>query len=97
MAGNIAKIQQSSEWAATNLRDARNTAVLLPESDLKPPLIKFITNGVGDATALDRLIINLFNDVLNMQQAQFNTRIITHPEKQELKLCQKEKAQQSEN
>jgi hypothetical protein len=95
MAGNIAKIQQSTEWAATNLRDASNTAIQLPDSDLKLPLLKFISNGIGDATATDRLVINLFNDVLNMQQAQFNTRLSTHPEKEYLNLCKKEKAQQA--
>src|SRR6266581_8588819 len=78
MAGNIAKIQQSTACASTNLKDAHNTATQLSESDLKQPLLKFISNGVGDATATDRLVINLFNDVLNMQQAQFNTRIVTH-------------------
>lgn len=93
MAGNIAKIQQSTAWARTNLRDASNTAAQLPESDLKVVLLRFISNGVGDATATDRLMVNLFNDVLNMQQAQFNTRIVTHPERDDLELYNKEQSQ----
>lgn len=95
MAGNIAKIQQSTAWARTNLRDACNTASQLPESELKVALIKFISNGIGDATATDRLMINLFNDVLNMQQAQFDTRIVTHPERDDLELYKKEQSQMS--
>jgi hypothetical protein len=95
MAGNIAKIQQSTAWASTNLRDAHNTAAQLPESTLKIPLLKFISNGLADATATDRLVINLCNDVLNMQLAQFNTRKITHPERDVLELYKKEQAQTS--
>jgi hypothetical protein len=94
MAGNIAKIQQSSEWAAANFRYAQNTAIELKDSEQKSPLLQYISNGIGDAVATDRLVINLFNDVLNMQQAQFNTRIITHPEKEDLKFYNKEKEQQ---
>ena len=93
MAGNIAKIQQSTAWATNNIRDSHNTAAQLPETELKLPLLRFISNGLGDATAIDRLIINLFNDVLIMQQAQFNTRIVTHPERDFLDLYKKEQAQ----
>jgi hypothetical protein len=93
MAGDIAKIQQSAAWAKTNLKDALNTASQFPDSDLKPPLLKFISNGIGDATATDRLTVNLFNEVLIMQEAQFKTRIVTHPEREELELYKKEKTQ----
>ncbi|WP_133992279.1 hypothetical protein [Dinghuibacter silviterrae] len=93
MAGNIAKIQQSTEWAATNMRDAHNSAIRLPDSELKIELLGFISRGFGDATATDRLVTNLFNDVLNLQEAQFKTRIVTHPERDELKLYKMERDQ----
>jgi hypothetical protein len=93
MAGDIAKIHRSSTNTVLNLRDALNTAVLLPETDHKPALLKFLTDGYGDAYATDRSIVNLFNGVITMQEAQFDTRIIKHPERNELDLYKKEQAQ----
>lgn len=93
MAGNIAKIQQSTAWAKTNARDAHNTTALLPDSDLKVTLLKFLLNGMGDATATDRLVTNLFNDALTMQESQFKTRIVKHPERDMFDLYKKEQAQ----
>jgi hypothetical protein len=93
MAGNIAKIQQSTAWARTNTRDAHNTAALLPDSELKITLLKFLSNGMGDATATDRLVTNLFNDALTMQESQFKTRIVKHPERDILNLYIMEQAQ----
>jgi len=93
MAGDIAKIHQSASWARANLRDAHNTAIQLAESELKQPLLTFISNGLGDASAADQLLVNLFNSVLNIQKGEFDTRIVTHPERNELYLYNKEQAQ----
>ena len=92
-AGNIAKIHQSSSWAVANSRDARDVAVQLPESELKPKLLKFMCDGIGDVYATDRSLTNLYNDVLNMQEAQFGTRDVTHPQRDELEIYKKEQAQ----
>ena len=65
--------------------------IRITESEHKPALIKFLTDGYGDAYATDRSIVNLFNGVLTMQEAQFDTRTIKHPERDELELYKKEK------
>lgn len=46
--------------------------------------------GLGDAAASARLCVPLFNNMLSAQKAQFNTRIITHPQKDKLGLCVEE-------
>lgn len=97
LAGNAAKIQQSTDWAYNNCRDAINGIAELPESPLKPELIRFIANAEGDAKAADRLIINLFNEILSDQEAQFGSREIKHPEEDELLLVTKEKSKSYEN
>lgn len=84
--GNIAKIQQSTNWAMNNFRNARAIAVQLPDSDMKAQLITKICDGLGDAVAADRMVINLFNQVITAQNAQFDNSEVSHPDKKDLNL-----------
>ena len=89
-AGNICKVQQSTEWALNNFREVQKLTVELEDSEIKKEIIKKVSDGQADAAAADRLAINLFGDFMTMQEAQFNTREIKHPEKNELNLWKKE-------
>lgn len=88
--GNICKIQQSTRWAFENFRNTQKLIVQLPESELKDKLVVMVSDGQGDASASDRMLINLLNELLTVQEAQFGTRVISHTEKDELELANKE-------
>jgi hypothetical protein len=89
--GNICKIQQSTRWAFQNFRNAQKLLVKLPDSELKQNLVLIVADGQGDASASDRMLINLLNELLTVQEAQFGSRDISHTEKNELELANKEK------
>lgn len=93
MGGNICKIQQSTRWAFENFRNIQKLAVMLPDSEIKSELVILISNGQGDASASDRMLINLLNELLTVQEAQFQTREIKHTEKHELEMVMKENIQ----
>ena len=89
-AGNLCKVQQSTEWAFVNFQHAQKLAVELADSKEKKELIIKISNGQGDAAAADRLVINLFEQFMTIQESQFKLKDISHPEKKELRLWSKE-------
>jgi hypothetical protein len=89
-AGDVCKIQQSTEWAHNHLREIMKLTVGLPNSLEKSMMQQKITQAQGDVTAADRLTISLFNSLLSHQQSQFQTRDIRHPEKANLELWLKE-------
>jgi ABC-type amino acid transport substrate-binding protein len=89
-AGNLCKVQQSTEWAFANYREAQKLAVELKDSEIKKELIKKLSDGQGDAASADRLVINLFQQFMTLQDAQFDMKDISHPEKKELVLWKKE-------
>jgi ABC-type amino acid transport substrate-binding protein len=89
-AGNLCKIQQSTEWAFKNFREIQKLAVELSDSEIKKDLIKKVSDGQGDAAAADRLVINLFEQFMTIQESQFGSKEIKHPEKHELNLWLKE-------
>ena len=89
IAGNLAKIHQSTGWADNHFRQIQREAVELAESEGKKKIIIGVSDGQGDSTSADRMVINLFNELLSYQEAQFGTREITHPERT-LELIQKE-------
>ena len=66
---------------------------MLPDSEIKSELVILISNGQGDASASDRMLINLLNELLTVQEAQFQTREIKHTEKHELEMVMKENIQ----
>lgn len=88
--GDVAKIEQSCTWAWTNVRDAHKQAIKIPDCDQKEQILVFLGNALGDTGASARMCSGLFNQLLGFQEAQFNTRIISHPEKDTLALSQLE-------
>jgi hypothetical protein len=88
IAGNLAKIKQSTAWAFNNFRVAQSEAVKLTNSENKNELLIKIADGQGDAASADRMIVNLLNEILTLQEGQFGTREITHPEKNVLEAAQ---------
>lgn len=95
VAGNLAKVQQSTGWADANFQGIQRDVINLSESETKSKIIIGVTNGRGDAAGADRMVVNLFNELLTFQEAQFGTREITHPERN-LDLIQKELTNQAE-
>lgn len=89
-AGNICKSQQSTEYAFWNFKNIQKNAIELNDSDYKKEISKLASDGQGDAASADRLLINLFNEFLSLQELQLGERDIKHPEKNELKLWEKE-------
>jgi hypothetical protein len=88
--GEVAKIEQSCKWAWNHTRNSSKIVATLPNSEEKTILINALVDGNGDAVASMRLCQSLFNQLLAFQQAQFSTRQIIHPEKENLELCQME-------
>jgi ABC-type amino acid transport substrate-binding protein len=89
-AGNLCKVQQSTEWAFNNFKEVQKLAVELGDTEIKKELIKKISDGQADAAAADRLVINLFEQFMTKQESQFDSKDISHPEKNELRLWLKE-------
>lgn len=89
-AGNLCKVQQSTEWAFNNFREVKKLAVELANNDIKKELIKKVSDGQADAAAADRLLIDLFEQFMTIQESRFDSKDISHPEKKELNLWLKE-------
>jgi hypothetical protein len=84
--GDVAKVEQSCKFAWKNVRYAHEQALKLPESQERNSVLNFLMLANGDTSAGQRLCVNLFSQLLSFQEAQFNTRIISHPEKETLDL-----------
>lgn len=88
--GDVAKIEESCKWANVNVRDALKVITQLPDSDAKQKATIFLGNAIGDTGTSKRMCMQLFNNLLGVQKAQFDTRIVVHPEKNTLELCKLE-------
>jgi len=89
-AGDLCKIQQSTEWTFNNMRQILQLALNLSDSNLKKQIIEKTCDGQGDAASADRMTITLFSHLISMQETQFNLKEIIHPEKDELPLWRKQ-------
>ena len=96
-AGDLCKIQQSTEWTFNNIRTIQNLAVNLSDSELKKQIIRTTSDGQGDGASADRLVITLFSHIMILQESQFNKKEIIHPEKNELPLWKKYSDRNSHN
>ncbi len=94
--GDVAKIYESCRWGWTNVRDAIQVIARMPDSPEKIEAIKFISSAIGDTASSERMCINLFNQLLTLQKAQFGTRELVHPQKATLALCIAEAKSQAE-
>ncbi|MDB5008518.1 MAG: hypothetical protein JWP45_2911 [Mucilaginibacter sp.] len=85
-AGDVAKIEESCKWAWVSARDSHSAAAAAPDYPEKPALLKFLNEATFHAEASRKLCVPLFNQLLTLQEAQFNTRSVTHPHKDKLEL-----------
>jgi hypothetical protein len=88
LAGDIAKIQQSSGWAFVNVQTAQNEISQINNLPTKDIIMK-ISNAQGDTASTDRMITNLFNHILSLQESEFGSRIVKHPEAKDLPLIKR--------
>jgi len=89
-AGNIAQIYQKGRWGWLNARNAHEAATKIADSLEKNQAQKFISDAIGDTSAVQNMASNMFNDLLGFQEAAFNTRNVSHPQAHELDLIKNE-------
>jgi hypothetical protein len=88
--GDVAKIYQSAYWAWANANKAVDLLGKLPESDSKQEILTIVSNAKADSAAAERMCTIVFNQLLSLQEVQFGTREMTHPDKKGLVLCKNE-------
>ena len=86
----VAKIEQSAQWAWNNIRNAHEHALLIPDCEERNRVLHFLMLGTGDSAAAQRMCSILFNTLLAFQEAEFGTRDITYPKKETLDLIRAE-------
>jgi hypothetical protein len=88
--GDLAKIHESchNAWVTTKL--ALEEVSKLPNSPEQQTAIKLIGSTIGDIRAGKDMSINLFNQLLAFQKAQFDTRNADHPQSATLTLMKAE-------
>ena len=79
--GDVAKIEESCNWANTNVRDAVEALKDIANSDAKHKVIKHLVLASGDTKSAKTGCMALFASLLTAQKAQFYTREIVHPQK----------------
>ena len=79
LAGNIEWITASAAWAGQHFQAINETALRLERSEDVNQILTHAHDGRGDAIAAERMIKNLLNEALAIQEGQFGTRCIVHP------------------
>jgi hypothetical protein len=79
IAGNIVASDKSATLADTHFRKCRDKALKLDESSLKNEILVHLHDGARDAESASRMLENLLNEVLSLQNGLFKTRDIVHP------------------
>lgn len=88
--GDVAKIYQSAYWAWSNANKAVDLLGKLPESESKQEILTIVSNAKADSAAAERMCTIVFNQLLSLQEVQFGTRKMTHPDMKGLVLCKNE-------
>ena len=88
--GDVAKIEQSCVWGWANVKNAHEMAIKIPDCAEKQQILRMLNMATSDTGASARMCALLFNQLLGFQEGQFDTRIISHPEKDVLDLCKAE-------
>jgi hypothetical protein len=83
IAGNIVHIRESPGWADRHFAHIRDQALQLQDSDQKAEIIRSAQDGSRDAVAAQRMLSDLLNVAIGLQQGLFDTESIRHPEKRE--------------
>jgi hypothetical protein len=85
--GDVAKIEESCNWGNTNVRDAVDALNPMPDSEAKQTVMKHLVLASGDTKSAKTVCMALFARLLTVQDAQFHSREIVHPQKDKLQLC----------
>lgn len=80
IAGNIKAIRKSTEWSWTHFDKIQNIALNLESSEVRETILKSAQLGTGDSAAADRMLENLLNNVMNIQEGMFGTTEVRYPE-----------------
>ncbi len=80
LAGNIKEIREQPRWANTHLETIYKLASKKEktEEDLNEILQRAYW-GRGDITAAERMLSNLLNEILTLQEGMFGTRTVKFP------------------
>ena len=79
IAGNIVASEKSATLADRHFNSCRDEALKLDESISKKEILKHLHDGARDAESASRMLENLLNEVLSLQDGLFKTRDIVHP------------------
>ena len=79
IAGNIVASERSANLADIHFRKCRNLAIKLAQCNEKDQILIESHDGARDAEAASRMLENLLNEVLSLQDGLFETRDIVHP------------------
>jgi len=82
IAGNIVHIEENPGWADRHFANIRDAALQLQDSNEKAEIIKSAQEGSRDAVAAQRMLVDLLNVVLGLQEGLFDTKDIRRPEQQ---------------
>ena len=77
-AGNIDQICGSPGWANRHFEAIQEHALKLERNQDVHEILRNAQQGVGDSVAAERMIRNLLNQVLTLQEGMFGTRDRTH-------------------
>ncbi len=84
LAGNIDEIRANPKWAYEHFKTIQAYALKLEErSDSVNRIHEAALYGTGDALATERLLGNLLNQVLTLQDGLFGTKVIEHCDRSE--------------
>jgi hypothetical protein len=79
LAGNINAIRPSAAWADRHLININRHALNLERGPDMSAILDSAQLGARDATAATRMLDNLLNEVLSLQDGLFGERLVTHP------------------
>ena len=81
LAGNIDIIHKNPVWADEHFSRIQQRALNLERgNDHVKSILDHAHLGARDFTAAERMLRNLLNEVLTIQEGMFGTRIMTHPD-----------------
>ena len=79
LAASIDWVRTNSAWASSHFGSIQEQALSLDRSDQVNGILVHTQKGDHDTVAAERMMTNLFNQVLTLQEGIFGTRIVTYP------------------
>ena len=78
LAGNVVNTRKNPGWADCHFRNIQDTALRLDRNDHLNHILEEAQTGARDATAAERMLQNLLNELLSLQDGLFGTKLIEH-------------------